>query len=191
MGYQQTDLHPVSCVSWNDAQEYVRWLSEKAHAEYRLLSESEWEYVARGGTSTARYWEGGEGGDGVGQCRFANGADRSTGLRWGADCSDRHEYTAPVGSYAANAFGVHDVLGNVWEWAQDCWRHRYVAGSHDASAGSACELRVLRGGSRYVGPAGLRSAHRFKHEPVTRNQNTGFRIGRAVNFNRKLRTFDN
>ena len=181
VGFDQTDQHPVSCVSWDDAQAYVRWLSGKAEGGYRLLSESEWEYVARGGTSTPRYWED----DGHGpleQCRHANGADTSTAFGWRAECNDRHAYTAPVGSYQANAFGVHDVLGNVWEWTEDCWRDRYVGSPNDGSAwrGSGCEQRVLRGGSRYVGSAGLRSAHRFKYEPVTRNQNTGFRIARRL-----------
>ncbi|MXW49026.1 MAG: SUMF1/EgtB/PvdO family nonheme iron enzyme [Gammaproteobacteria bacterium] len=182
VGFSQTDLHPVSCVSWQDAQEYVRWLSEKSDEEYRLLSESEWEYVARGGTSAGRYWEDGDGNGTSDQCRYANGADMSTVFPWRVDCSDRYEYTAPVGSYEANAFGVHDVLGNVWEWVQDCWRDGYLVGPNGASAweGSGCELRVLRGGSRYVGPAGIRSAHRFKYEPDTRNQNTGFRIGRSL-----------
>ena len=182
VGFNQTDLHPASCVSWNDAQEYVVWLSEESGEKYRLLTESEWEYMARGGTSGARYWEGGDGGGRFDQCRFANGADWSTEFGWRAECSDRYEYTAPVGSYEANAFGIHDVLGNVWEWAQDCWRNGYVAGSNDASAweSEGCGLRVLRGGSRYVGPAGLRSAHRFKYEPEIRNQNSGFRIVRSL-----------
>ena len=183
VGFNQSDQHPVSCVSWDDAQEYVRWLSDESEKEYGLLSESVWEYVARGGTSAARYWEDGDGDVTRDLCRYANGADTSTALGWRADCSDRHEYTAPVGSYdAKGAFGVHDVLGNVWEWAQDCWRDGYVGGPNDGSAweGSGCGLRVLRGGSRYVGPAGLRSAHRFKYEPVTRNQNTGFRVGRSM-----------
>lgn len=182
VGFDQTDQHPVSCVSWDDAQAYVRWLSGKAEGEYRLLTESEWEYVARGGTSTARFWGDGDAADERDQCRYANGADMSTGFGWRADCSDRYAYTAPVGSYEGNAFGLHDVLGNVWEWTEDCWRPGYVGGPNDGSAweGSGCERRVLRGGSRYVGPAGLRSAHRFKYDPVTRNQNTGFRVARRL-----------
>ena len=182
VGFDQTDQHPASCVDWNDAQEYIVWLSKVSGEKYRLLTESEWEYMARGGTSGARYWEGGDGGGRFDQCRFANGADRSTGFGWQAECRDRYEYTAPVGSYEANAFGIHDVLGNVWEWVQDCWRDGYVSGPNDASAWEreGCGFRVLRGGSRYVGPAGLRSAHRFRYEPATRNQNTGFRVARSL-----------
>ncbi len=182
VGFDQTDQHPVSCVSWDDAQAYVGWVSGKSDGEYRLLTESEWEYVARGGTSTARFWEGGDAADERDQCRYANGADMSTAFGWRADCSDRYAFTAPAGSYEGNAFGLHDVLGNVWEWTEDCWRPGYIGGPNDGSAweGSGCERRVLRGGSRYVGPAGLRSAHRFKYEPVTRNQNTGFRVARRL-----------
>ncbi len=182
VGFDQTDQHPVSCVSWDDAQGYVRWLSGKSGAEYRLLTESEWEYVARAGTSTARFWENGDAVSERDQCRYANGADMSTVFGWRADCSDRYTYTAPAGSYEGNAFGLYDVLGNVWEWTEDCWRPSYVGGQTDGSAWEVpgCERRVLRGGSRYVGPAGLRSAHRFKYEPVTRNQNTGFRVARRM-----------
>ena len=146
------------------------------------MTESEWEYMARGGTSAARYWEDGGGPGTREQCRYANGADLRTALGWRAECSDGHAHTAPAGSYEANAFGLHDVLGNVWEWTEDCWRDSYVGGPDDGSAweGSGCGQRVLRGGSRYVGPAGLRAAHRFKYEPVTRNQNTGFRVARSM-----------
>ena len=180
VGFEQTDFHPVSCVNWNEAQEYVRWLSGRSGESYRLLSESEWEYVARGGTAGPRYWE--DGMSGGNQCRFANGADTSTKFAWAADCNDGNEFTAPVGSYEPNAFGVHDVLGNVWEWVQDCWHDDYSVGPNDSSAWERtdCRRRVLRGGSRYVGPGGLRSAHRFKHEPYIRNQNTGFRVARSV-----------
>ena len=180
VGFAQTDSHPVSCVSWNDVNEYVRWLSKKSERVYRLLSESEWEYMARSGTSGPHYW--GDGGGGIDQCRFANAADLSTAFRWRARCDDGYEFTAPVGSYEPNAFGVHDVLGNVWEWVQDCWNEDYSEGPKDANARESpgCRLRVLRGGSRYVGTPGIRSAHRFKYEPQTRNQNTGFRVARSL-----------
>ena len=180
VGFEQTDSHPVSCVSWNDASEYVRWLSNRTGATYRLLSESEWEYVARGGTSTARYWR--HGSDEGSHCRFANFADSRTSFFWRARCDDGHEYTAPVGSYEANAFGLHDVLGNVWEWVQDCWHEDYSGAPSDTSAWehAGCGKRVVRGGSRYVGLRGIRSAHRSQYAPATRNQNTGFRVARAM-----------
>ena len=110
-GFLQTDSHPVVCVSWDDARAYVGWLSGETGASYRLLSESEWEYAARGGTQT-RYWWG----DGSSsQCRYANGADMSAKKHnsgWTvADCDDGYSRTSPVGSFGANAFGLHDVHG--------------------------------------------------------------------------------
>ena len=148
-GYSQTDEHPVVCVSWNDAKAYVRWLSGKTGKEYRLLSEAEWEYVARAGTGTARYWGEGE----SGQCRYANGADREAKRHnsgWTvADCDDGYYRTAPVGSFQANEYKLHDVLGNVWEWTEDCWNESYTGALSDGSAWRSgnCSRRVLRGGS--------------------------------------------
>ena len=130
-GYSQTDGHPVVCVNWEDAQAYVRWLSRKTQRTYRLLSESEWEYVARGGRTTSRYWGDGE----SGQCRHANGGDGTLKARYYdwkspvASCWDDHVHTAPAGSYTKNGYGLHDVLGNVWELVEDCW--------HDSYRGSA------------------------------------------------------
>ena len=180
VGFDQTDSHPVACVSWNDARAYVGWLSEESGERYRLPSESEWEYMARGGSGFARYWE--KEGLRPSQCRFANAADANTGFSWRARCDDGYEYTAPVGSFEPNAFGVHDVLGNVWEWAQDCWYDDYSDGPNGnrAREREGCSLRVLRGGSRYVAPEGIRSAHRFKHDQSVRNQNTGFRVARSL-----------
>ena len=102
---------PVVDVSWHDAQQYVRWLSGKTGARYRLLSESEWEYVARAGTTT-RYWWGGA------IARSRANCD-GCGSRWDG------RQTAPVGTFRPNAFGLHDVHGNVWEWVQDCERGSY------------------------------------------------------------------
>ena len=110
---------PVINVSWEDAQEYVRWLSRKSGEGYRLLTEAEWEYVARAGTTTARYWGETE----LGQCRYGNGADAAQrpeypdrALSEFASCSDGHVRTALVGLFEPNAFGLYDVLGNVFEW---------------------------------------------------------------------------
>ena len=172
---------PVINVSWNDAQAYVQWLSNKTGAEYHLLSESEWEYVARAGTSTARYW----GESSSAQCRYANGADE-TARRYHRnlpieECDDGHYHTASVGTYAANAFGLHDMLGNVWEWTQDCWIDNYhnISGDGSARESGDCSKRVFRGGSLeqwpHVPPLGvshrgyLRTSgqrHRFSRCPV-------------------------
>ena len=144
-GHEQDETEPVVCVSWDDAQAYVRWLSEETGEAYRLLSEAEWEYVARAGTTTARYWGESE----AGQCRYANGADAGTGFEWAVSCHDGHARTAPVGRYEANAFGLYDVLGNVLEWTADCWNESYAGAPSNGGAWESgeCTRRVLRGGS--------------------------------------------
>ena len=181
-GFSQTDAHPVVCVSWEDAKGYVGWLSRETGKEYRLLSESEWEYVARGGRRTARYWGESEGG----QCRYANGADREAKRHnsgWTTvNCSDGHYRTAPVGSYEANGYKLHDVLGNVWEWVEDCWNGDYHGAPSDGSAWESgnCGTRVLRGGSWDYGPRILRSASRGRVSTGYRDNDGGFRVARTL-----------
>ena len=128
---------PAIDVSWHEAQAYVAWLSEKTGKRCRLLSESEWEYAARAGAATRYSW-----GDGIGRNR-ANCS--GCGSRW----DDRQ--TAPVGSFAANGFGLHDMHGNVWEWVADCWNGSYAGAPSDGSARESgnCSRRVLRGGAWY------------------------------------------
>ena len=159
---------PVVNVSWEDAQSYVGWLSRKTGKEYRLLSESEWEYVARSGTRT-RYWWGGEIGRNRANC---NGC----GSQWD------DEKTAPVGSFSANGFGLHDVHGNVWEWVEDCWNESYRGAPTDGSAWGAgnCGRRVLRGGSWGSEPRYLRSAYRSRNSSGLRFSNAGFRVARTL-----------
>ena len=159
---------PAINVSWDDAKAYVRWLSRKTGEEYRLLSESEWEYVARAGTRT-RYWWG----DGIGRNR--------TNCH-GEGCGDSYKYTAPVGSFSANAFGLHDVHGNVWEWVEDCWNGSYAGAPEDGSAWESgeCGRRVLRGGSWVSGPGNLRSALRSRYTSGNRNYINGFRVARTL-----------
>ena len=172
---------PVINVSWHDAQAYVRWLSETGE-EYRLLSESEWEYVARGGTRTARYW----GESSSGQCRHANGADHTAKRHqsgWTvASCDDGHYRTAPVGSFGPNAYGIYDALGNVWEWVEDCWNGSYGGAPRDGSAWESgeCARRVLRGGSWHDSPGDLRSAYRDRNDSGRRNSSLGFRVARTL-----------
>ena len=184
-GFSQGDGHPVVCVSWEDARAYVRWLSRETGERYRLLSESEWEYVARGGTSTARYWGERE----AGQCRHANGADGTLKVRYRdwkwtvASCDDRHVHTSPVGSYERNGFGLYDVLGNVWEWVEDCWHDSYRGAPTDGGAwtvGGDCSRRVLRGGSWLSKPQILRSAVRSWSTAGNRFSNAGFRVARTL-----------
>jgi formylglycine-generating enzyme required for sulfatase activity len=162
------DSRPVINVSWHDAQEYVRWLSHETGHEYRFLSEAEWEYAARAGTQTARYW-----GDEIGH---NNANCERCGSRWD------DEQTAPVGSFSLNGFGLHDMLGNVSEWTQDCWHRNYSgAPSHAVawSGSSTCE-RVLRGGSWNVYPRYVRSAYRYKWTPGFYYNDIGFRVSRTL-----------
>ena len=183
-GYEQTDAHPVVCVNWDDAKAYVGWLSKKTGEEYRLLSGSEWEYVARGGTETARYWGESE----TEQCGCANGADRKLKKQYSgwpflaADWDDGHKYTSPVGSYKKNQYGLYDVLGNVWEWVKDCWNDSYRGVPADGSAWKSreCDRRVLRGGSWLIAPWNLRSALRHRYVTGLRFNNAGFRVARTL-----------
>ena len=183
-GFGQGGRHPVVCVSWNDAQAYAAWVSLETGEEYRLPSESEWEYAARAGTATARYWGEGE----AGQCRHANSGDASLKQRhsdwlWPvASCRDGHVHTAPVGSFAANGWELHDVLGNVSEWTEDCWNGGYGNEPSDGSAWEYgdCERRVLRGGSWSDEPRLLRSADRSGYSTGNRVSDLGFRVARTL-----------
>jgi len=181
-GYEQTDQQPAVCVSWNDARAYVRWLSQKTGKRYRLPTEAEWEYAARAGTTTARYW--GENPDQA--CRYANVADRTThqGSSWNAkhNCNDGHWFPAPVGSYAPNKFGLYDVLGNAWEWTEDCWNASYSGAPGDGSAwlGGNCSQRVARGGSWLDDPRGARSGLRNRGSSGGRYDDFGFRLARTL-----------
>lgn len=180
-GFHQEDTHPAACVSWEDAAAYVKWLSARTGKRYRLPSEAEWEYAARAGTTTPRYWDG----DAKASCEFANGADISTRARvpgtseWdAADCNDRYAYTAPVGNFRANAFGLHDMLGNVEEWTQDCWNASYADAPFDGSAAVTgdCALRAVRGGAWDDSPVGLRAAYRVGSPTTVRVYRRGFRV---------------
>ena len=167
-GFGQTERDPVVCVDWNDAKAYVKWLSAKTGKPYRLLSESEWEYAARAGSSTRYSW-----GDGIGRNR-AN-CD-GCGSRWDS------ERTSPVGSFAANGFGMHDMHGNVREWVEDCWNKSYDGAPKGGSAWLAgdCGERVRRGGSWLYEPRALRAAFRGRNLSENRSNGTGFRVARTL-----------
>ena len=161
---------PVINVSWDDAQLYVAWLSRVTGKTYRLLSEAEWEYAARAGTQTVYFW-----GDEIGTGTNAN--CQSCGSKWDG------RQTAPVGSFAGNAFGLHDLHGNVWEWVEDCRHGNYEGAPDDGSAwmaGGLCDSRVLRGGSWYYPPLAIRSAVRGSETTETRAADKGFRVGRTL-----------
>jgi len=170
---------PVMMVSWNDAQEYTAWLSGTTGQSYSLPSESQWEYLARAGEESD--WLGGSPAE---VCRFGNVAGRESGFRWQhQDCGDEAPLqTLPVGSLEPNAFGVHDVIGNVAEWTLDCMNLSYLDAPADGSAWSRgiCSSRMTRGGSWFTGTREIRLPARFNLKNGDRNDFTGFRVVRAV-----------
>jgi formylglycine-generating enzyme required for sulfatase activity len=198
-GFRQRDDHPVVCVSWQDAHDYASWIAARTGQPYRLLSEAEWEYAARAGSTTAFYWGAGE----DDACRFANGGDRSlvrelpawsdaisTAQREGEpgarllECDDGAGFTNPVGRLRPNAFGLRDMSGNVWEWIEDCYsagpydQHPTTGGLPDATT---CDKHRARGGSWDDYPIDLRSARRTAALPLAARRNdTGFRIARDI-----------
>ena len=165
---------PVIRVGWHDVQLYVGWLTRKTGKAYRLLSEAEWEYVARAGTTT-RYWWGDEILADRANCRFC-------GSRWDG------ERTAPVGSFYANAFGLYDVHGNVAEWVTDCRNSNYTGAPADGSAWTTgdCSARVARGGSwanvSWYARSASRAFYRVPREGLQRVRATeiGFRVTRPI-----------
>ncbi|WP_020394300.1 SUMF1/EgtB/PvdO family nonheme iron enzyme [Thiolinea disciformis] len=187
VGFEQTDDHPVVCVSWDDAQAYVQWLNEvDAGKNYRLPTEAEWEYAARGGNQKNAYpW----GQDGSGQlaCQGANLADQVLKKHypnWSwtvANCEDGYVYTAPTGQFDSNGYGLKDMHGNVFEWVQDCYHGSYDKAPKNGGVWQedSCEKRVLRGGSWGSKPRSARSAIRFWFVPTDRDFNIGFRISRT------------
>lgn len=181
-GYAPDDLgwgrgrQPVINVSWNDAQAYVTWLNSRAGgARYRLLTEAEWEYAARAGTTTAYPW-----GANASHQQANYGAESCcSGLASGRD---QWVNTAPVGRFDANAFGLHDMHGNVWEWTQDCYVNSYSGLATDGAANTTgdCSNRVFRGGGWDYAANYLRSADRNWSTPTDRNNNLGFRVARTL-----------
>jgi formylglycine-generating enzyme required for sulfatase activity len=179
---------PLINVSWEQAREYVVWLSRMTGKSYRLLTEAEWEYAARGVTSVdAPHPPYPWGDDPADLCTHANLADRS--FRRGgysgdiANCDDGQVVSAPVGSYPANAFGLHDMHGNVWEWVEDCLHDNYEGAPNEGSAwieGGVCQYRVVRGGSWNNDPVNLRSADRDRGTTVNRGSSLGFRVARTL-----------
>ena len=198
-GFSQGEDHPVVCVTWQDAHDYAAWIATRTHQPYRLLGEAEWEYAARGGTTSAFYW--GDAEDGA--CAYANGGDRSL-LRalpaWsqaiasaqqnrepGArilECDDGAGFTRRVGQLRANAFGLFDMTGNVWEWVEDCYQdgsYEHLSANGRPPETATCEKHRARGGSWDDYPIDLRSARRTSAlDQSVRRNDTGFRIARDV-----------
>ena len=189
-GFSQSGDHPVACVNWEDAMAYVGWLNMRTGGGYRLLTEVEGEYVARGGAANAVYpW----GADAANGCPFANGFDQTAVATYkGMDtsgykvfdplaCTDGWLNTMPVGSLAPNAFGIHDMIGNVSEWIEDCH-----APSHEAVSPigdppvveGVCEKRIAKGGSWGTLGSNLRTAERFPYASTHRDDSIGIRVAR-------------
>jgi formylglycine-generating enzyme required for sulfatase activity len=181
-GRTDPPLDPAVCLSWNDAQAYIAWLNAKVRGlassarsrggPYRLPSEAEWEYAARAGTVTARWW-----GDAIGGGKAnCNGC----GSKWDGTL------IAPVGSFGPNPFGLYDMLGNVWQWIGDCWNESYVGAPVNGSAWRSgdCSRRVLRGGSWSNVPVFVRSAARSRGDAAGRDFDyssyAGFRVARSL-----------
>jgi formylglycine-generating enzyme required for sulfatase activity len=162
-GFALEDNHPVTCVSWHDAVAYTEWIAKVTGRPYRLLSEADWEYACRAGTQTP----------------YAFGNEISAAQ---ANFNRRKNGTTAVGSYASNAFKLHDMHGNVWEWCQDCWTDNYAAAPLDGAARITgdCSMQVLRGGSWSSAPHALRSAFRNRNIPAIRDFNWGFRVARTL-----------
>ena len=181
-GQTDSPREPAVCLSWNDAQAYIAWLNGKVRGAdasrksrdgpYRLPSEAEWEYAARGGTVTARWW-----GDAIGT---ANANCNGCGSKWDG------RLLAPVGSFGPNPFGLYDVLGNVWQWVLDCWNETYVGSPEDGSPWTRgdCTRRVLRGGSWSNLPVFIRSAARSRANAqgwdFDYSSYAGFRLARSL-----------
>ena len=169
-GFAQTGSHPVVCVNWDDAKAYAAWLSRKTGKEYRLLSEAEREYAARAGTAAPFWW-----GSSI-STRQANYDGNATYN--GGQKGEYRQKTLPVKSFDANAWGLYQVHGNVWEWVEDCWNGNYQNAPSDGSARTTgeCQYRVLRGGSWGNYPQYLRAACRGNSIPGNRSGFWGFRV---------------
>ncbi len=186
-GFDQQDDHPVVCVSWLDAQAYVAWLSELTGQHYRLLSEAEWEYAARSGSTSIFSF-----GNSYQQlCIHANISDK-TGKTHKAslvaiDCDDGYAKTSPVGSFQSNDFGLYDIHGNVWEWVQDCYHDNYQGAPMDSQAwlencagNQGVPERMLRGGGWEAWADMMASASRLSFAQQARKDDFGFRVARDL-----------
>jgi formylglycine-generating enzyme required for sulfatase activity len=199
VGFAQDNTHPAVCISWDDADDYVKWMSKKTGFTYRLLTEAEWEYADRAGTTTPYYWGTMPSHD------YANyGTDSVNGIGL-VSGKDKWMFTSPVGSFPPNPFGLYDMTGNVWQWVEDCYSITYSDLPTDGSAyksnalldstgtfpwmllKTACSFHIVRGGCYADSPALLRSAVRnwggipgAMSPDLSRSAGGGFRVARTL-----------
>jgi len=183
-GFPQGEDHPVVNVTWNDAVALAKWLSEREGRHYRLPTEAEWEYACRAGTRT-RYHSGDDPQSLVAVANVFDADAKPHWLRWEAYAlpgRDGFAFTAPVGSFAPNAFGLHDMHGNVWEWVADYHQDDYYAKSprNDPQGPASGTVRVRRGGSWHTWAFYARCAYRNWNTPDTRYTLVGIRLVREA-----------
>jgi formylglycine-generating enzyme required for sulfatase activity len=183
-GFPQTGRDPVVCVSWDDAQAYVSWLSARTGHAYRLPTEAEWEYAARAGTRTARYFSDNP----TEFCHYSNIADvdfrrQYPGTTSGIGaCHDGYAFTSPAGRFPPNQYGLYDMLGDVMDWTEDCWNANYSGAPTDGTAWLTgdCSRHVVHGGSWDADLSVVRSAMRRGPPTFYRVTTFGFRVARTL-----------
>ena len=186
-GFPQEDNHPVVCLNWPDAHDYAAWLAQKTGKPYRMITEAEWEYAARAGSAGIRPW-----GDSMAEtCTYASVSENTradahkTLARDDATifpCKDGYVWTAPVGRFKPNGFGLYDMIGNAWEWLEDCFHPNYVGAPSDGTAwvSDKCEQRVSRSGSWRSVPALVRTARRAWDPIAARTSILGTRVAMTL-----------
>ena len=173
-GFSQNDRHPVVCVNWNDAKAYVAWLASSTGKRYRLLTETEREYVTRGGTITPFWW---------GATISTDQANYDGSISYGGGApGERCKSTGPVESFLPNPWGLYNVHGNAWDWTEDCWNSANAGNPGDGSprVTGDCSLRVIRGAGWNNAPHTLRSARRDKEAINARVSRMSFRVARTL-----------
>ena len=178
-----TPRQPVSMVSWDEAQQYLAWLGHRTGRSYRLPSEAEWEFAARAGSDSQYTWGNTE--DSV--CQHANildisGRKANPNWTWSVGCDDGFAGAAPVGSFPPNGWGLHDMIGNVWEWVEDCWHGNYEGAPDTGIAWveDGCSKRVNRGGGWGNHPRTTRVSTRDGDVHTAHSDGLGFRIARSI-----------
>ncbi len=172
-GFDQDGKHPVVCINWDDAKAYVAWLSKKTGKLYRLLSESEWEYVARAGTKTPFWW---------GSSISPDQANYDGNSSYGGGKGQYRQKTVPADMFEANPWGLYQVHGNAFEWVEDCWNETYQYAPSDdwVRLAGNCSRHVRRGGAWNIIARMLRSAYREQRPALTRGSNLGLRVARTL-----------